>query len=101
MDSFGSRWLGGAGRTARAGADALRTESAVSVLRTLLLALTGAACYYLATQIAWAMTLPDSKVSLFFPPHAILVSILLLVPYRRWWAFVLAALSAHFLATQQ
>jgi len=66
----------------------------------LLGALAGGACYYLATQIAWALTLPDSKVSLFFPPHAILVSILLLVPYRRWWAFVLAALSAHFFATQ-
>ena len=30
-----------------------------------------------------------------------LVSILLLVPTRHWWAYVLAAASAHFLATQQ
>jgi signal transduction histidine kinase len=70
-------------------------------MRTLAAALAGGACYYLATQLAWALTLPDSKVSLFFPPHAILVAILLLVPYRRWWAFVLAAVSAHFFATQQ
>ena len=47
------------------------------------------------------MTFPDSKVSLFFPPHAILVSILLLVPTRHWWAFLLAAVSSHFVATQQ
>ena len=57
--------------------------------------------YYLATQIAWALTFPDSKVSLFFPPQAVLLCILLLVPTRHWWAYVLAAASAHFLATQQ
>src|SRR5688572_25641787 len=60
-----------------------------------------AACYYLATQIAWALCFPDSKVSLFFPPQAVLLSILLLVPTRHWWAYVLAAASAHFLATRQ
>ena len=57
--------------------------------------------YYVATQIAWALTFPDSKVSLFFPPQAVLLCILLLVPTRHWWAYVLAAASAHFLATQQ
>jgi integral membrane sensor domain MASE1 len=60
-----------------------------------------AVCYYVATQIAWSLCFPDSKVSLFFPPHAVLVSILLLVPTRHWWAYTLAAASAHFLATQQ
>ena len=63
--------------------------------------LASAVCYYVATQIAWALTFPDSKVSLFFPPHAVLLCILLLVPTRLWWAYVLAAASAHFLATQQ
>ena len=57
--------------------------------------------YYLATQIAWALSFPDSKVSLFFPPQAVLLCILLLVPTRHWWAYVLATASAHFLATQQ
>src|SRR5207342_3815516 len=64
-------------------------------------ALAGAVCYYAATQIAWALRFPDSKVSLFFPPHAVLLCVLLLVPTRLWWAYVLAAASAHFLATQQ
>jgi integral membrane sensor domain MASE1 len=63
--------------------------------------LAAGAIYYLATRLAWLLTFPDSKVSLFFPPHAILVSILLLVPTRRWWAYVLAAVSVHFVATQQ
>ena len=63
--------------------------------------LAAGACYYLATRIAWVLCFPDSKVSLFFPPHAVLVSILLLVPTRHWWAYVLAAASSHYFATQQ
>jgi len=62
--------------------------------------LTGLA-YYLATEIAWALCFPNSKVSLLFPPHAVLVAILLLVPTRQWWAYVLATILAHFIATQQ
>src|SRR5258705_8805389 len=62
--------------------------------------LTGGA-YYVATQIAWSLCFPDSKVSLLFPPHAFLVCALLLVPTRQWWAYTLAAASAHFLAIQQ
>ena len=62
--------------------------------------LTGLA-YYLATEIAWALCFPNSKVSLLFPPHAVLVVILLLVPMRHWWAYTLATIVAHFVATQQ
>jgi PAS domain S-box-containing protein len=69
--------------------------------RTVLWILASAACYYLATRIAWVLTFPDSKVSLFFPPHAVLVSILLLVPTRQWWAYTLAAACSHYFATQQ
>src|SRR6185436_7104928 len=69
-------------------------------LRTVCFVLATGVCYYVATQIAWALCFPDSKVSLFFPPHAVLASILLLVPTRHWWAYTLAAASAHFLATQ-
>jgi PAS domain S-box-containing protein len=70
-------------------------------LGTVLGVLATGACYYVATRVAWVLTFPDSKVSLFFPPHAVLVSILLLVPTRRWWAYVLSAASAHYVATQQ
>ena len=82
----------------RAGAEG---RSAAASLRTVCYVLASSVCYYAATQIAWALTFPDSKVSLFFPPHAVLLCILLLVPTRHWWAYVLAAASAHFLATQQ
>ena len=76
-------------------------RSAGASLRTVCYVLASTVCYYAATQIAWALTFPDSKVSLFFPPQAVLLCILLLVPTRHWWAYVLAAASAHFLATQQ
>ena len=62
--------------------------------------LTGVA-YYVATEIAWALCFPNSKVSLLFPPHAVLVVVLLLVPVRHWWAYTLATVIAHFIATQQ
>jgi len=62
--------------------------------------LTGVA-YYVATEIAWALCFPNSKVSLLFPPHAVLIVILLLVPVRHWWAYTLATVIAHFIATQQ
>ena len=76
-------------------------RSAGASLRTVWWVLASTVCYYVATQIAWALCFPDSKVSLFFPPHAVLLFTLLLVPTRHWWAYVLAAASAHFLATQQ
>jgi PAS domain S-box-containing protein len=72
-----------------------------SPLWTLLWILLSAVCYYLATQLAWALRFPNTLVSLIFPPHAVLVSILLLVPTRHWWAYTLAALGGYFLATQQ
>jgi PAS domain S-box-containing protein len=76
-------------------------RAAGAPLRTVSYVLASTVCYYVATQIAWVLTFPDSKVSLFFPPQAVLLCILLLVPTRHWWAYVLTAVSAHFLATQQ
>ena len=55
-------------------------------LRTVACVLASTISYYVATQIAWALTFPDSKVSLFFPPQAVLLCILLFVPTRDWWA---------------
>jgi integral membrane sensor domain MASE1 len=78
-----------------------RNEQAGFSLRTCFWILASGACYYLATRIAWVLCFPDSKVSLFFPPHAVLISILLLVPTRHWWAYTLAAAGSHYFATQQ
>jgi signal transduction histidine kinase len=81
--------------------DGREGRSAGALLRLVGCVLASSISYYVATQIAWVLTFPDSKVSLFFPPQAVLLCILLLVPTRDWWAYVLAAASAHFLATQQ
>jgi signal transduction histidine kinase len=69
--------------------------------RTALQVLLTGVAYYLATQIAWALCFPNSKVSLLFPPHAVLIVVLLLVPMRQWWIYTLATIVAHFIATQQ
>jgi PAS domain S-box-containing protein len=83
------------------GENHIRTERSGSFLRTAFWVLIAGASYYFATEIAWALCLPNSKVSLIFPPHAVLVSILLLVPSRHWWIYTLAAMGGHFLAAQQ
>ena len=82
-------------------ADTRPDEQLGFTLRTVIQVLATGVCYYLATRTAWLLTFPNSKVSLFFPPHAVLVAILLLVPTRHWWAYTLAAASSHFFATQQ
>jgi integral membrane sensor domain MASE1 len=69
--------------------------------RTAFWVLAAAVAYYLATLVAWVLRVPDSQISVVFPPHAILVSVLLLVPMRHWWAYTLAAVCSHFIATQQ
>jgi PAS domain S-box-containing protein len=82
------------GGTGLGGRAAFSVRTAIQILAT-------GICYYVATRIAWELCFPDSKVSLFFPPHAVLISILLLVPTRHWWAYTLAAAASHFFATQQ
>ena len=70
-------------------------------LRVVWQVLVTAAAYYAATRIGWSLTLPNSRVALLFPPYALLVAALLLVPTRHWWAYTIAAMAAHFVATQQ
>jgi PAS domain S-box-containing protein len=60
--------------------------------------LVGTACY-LATKLAFALCLSDSKVCLIFPPYALLIAVLLTVPVRLWWVCVLAAMCGHVAAT--
>jgi PAS domain S-box-containing protein len=78
-----------------------RKARSESLALTGLWVLLSGACYYLATEIAWTLCFSDSKVSLLFPPHALLVSVLLLAPTRHWWAYVLAAICGHLLAAYQ
>ena len=54
--------------------------------------------YYAGTTIGFAMTPGDQPIGMFWPPNAILLAAFLLAPVRRWWAFLLALIPAHFLA---
>jgi integral membrane sensor domain MASE1 len=62
-----------------------------------MIALLVAISYYAGSQIGFLFTPPDSPISSFWPPNAILLAVFLLAPLRIWWVLVLAVFPAHFL----
>jgi len=54
--------------------------------------------YYLGNLVGFALTPLEAPISTFWPPNAILLAILLLVPRKYWWILLLAVLPAHLLA---
>ncbi|MGE0120538.1 MAG: MASE1 domain-containing protein [Dongiaceae bacterium] len=54
-----------------------------------------AAAYYLGARLGFAMRFPESPHSILWPPNAILLAALLLVPPRLWWLHILAVLPVH------
>ena len=57
--------------------------------------------YFAAAQAAfWVGTLSHFFAP-FWPPNVVLLFVMLLVPERRWWIFVLAALPPHLIAEWQ
>jgi signal transduction histidine kinase len=67
------------------------------VLRPILTALWAAAGYYAGIKLGFMLTPLQSPISGFWPPNAILLAALLLVPYRMWWVLILAVLPVHLL----
>jgi signal transduction histidine kinase len=52
--------------------------------------------YFVGAEVAFYIgTLSDQIFALFWPPNVILFCALLIVPQRRWWAYVAAAFPAH------
>lgn len=66
-----------------------------SVSRTIAAALLTAVAYYGGAKLGLALTLPGEAVSTLWPPNAILLSALLLMPRRTWWVIILATFPAH------
>src|SRR5438094_4413946 len=64
-------------------------------------ALSVAAAYYAGAQVGFMLRFPGSPLSIIWPPNAILLAALLLVPTRQWWVVLLAVLPAHLLAEAQ
>jgi PAS domain S-box-containing protein len=62
------------------------------------LALTAALLYYAGALLGMASRFPESAVSAIWPPNAILLALLLLVPRNRWWIILAAAIPAHIAA---
>jgi integral membrane sensor domain MASE1 len=60
-------------------------------------ALLTALAYYFGSQIGFLFTPIDSPIALFWPPNAILLSVLLLTPKRIWPLLLLAVFPAHLL----
>jgi PAS domain S-box-containing protein len=53
--------------------------------------------YYLAASLDLALRGPDA-VPVLSPQHGVLVALVMLTPYERWWALAAAVLPAHLLA---
>jgi PAS domain S-box-containing protein len=54
--------------------------------------------YYLSALIGRALAFPAAPVSALWLPNALLIGVLLMVPRRQWWMYLLASLPAHFFA---
>src|SRR3954471_8536572 len=57
--------------------------------------------YYFGAKIGFALTYRPHPVSVLWPPNAILLSALLLMPVRQWWIVFVAAFPAHWLVQLQ
>src|SRR6185503_15299223 len=53
------------------------------------------ASYYLGGLIGLQLKLRPFGISIIWPPNAILLAALMLIPVRRWWVYLLALLPAH------
>jgi two-component system NarL family sensor kinase len=51
--------------------------------------------YYVGAQVGFALRFPTSPISMLWPPNSLLLAAFLLVPTRRWWIILVAALPAH------
>src|SRR6185437_12647667 len=70
-------------------------ERGVSPLRFIITGSLVGIAYYVGAIIGFALTLPGHSVSTLWPPNAILLVSLLLVPTRMWWLVLLSAFPAH------
>ena len=58
-----------------------------------------AAGYYLGARLGAVMRYPSSLHSVLWPPNAIVLAALLLMPIRQWWLCLAAVLPAHLAIT--
>jgi integral membrane sensor domain MASE1 len=54
--------------------------------------------YYVGTLVGFSLTPKLDPISTFWPPNAVLLAGLLLVPRRQWWTLLIAVLPFHLIA---
>jgi signal transduction histidine kinase/integral membrane sensor domain MASE1 len=69
-----------------------------SARRVLISALVTSAAYYVGSVIGLALTFDFDPGAVLWPPNALLLAALLLVPTRIWWILLVAVLPAHLVA---
>lgn len=70
---------------------------ATSPARTALAAALVVIGYYAGTEIGFVLTPAASPISYLWPPNALVLAALLLVPTRSWWILLVALLPTHLL----
>ena len=81
------------------GAPLVSRESLKAVGMTVTALVATAAGYYLGARLGAAMRYPSSVHSILWPPNAIVLAALLLIPSRQWWLCLAAVLPAHLAIT--
>jgi integral membrane sensor domain MASE1 len=82
-------------------AQLLRIRRVPPYVRTALPALLVSAGYYVGALIAYKLRFPSLRISVIWPPNAVLLVALLLAPARTWWVWLLAAFAAQFVGATQ
>jgi PAS domain S-box-containing protein len=77
------------------------TAAIVAAGRIASIALVVAIAYYLGAQFGFSFRYPGSPLSVIWPPNALLLAALLLIPIRLWWVVLFAVLPAHVLVEYQ
>jgi len=69
-----------------------------SARRVLISALATSVAYYVGSDVGLALTFHSDPGAVLWPPNALLLAALLLVPTRFWWVLLVAVLPAHLAA---
>jgi PAS domain S-box-containing protein len=79
----------------------LKAEAKPSSLKYFIVGFLASAGYFLGVKLGLALTFGPHPVSVLWPPNAIVLAILLMIPVRQWWGVLLMVFPAHLAAEAQ
>lgn len=77
------------------GCSGLKASATPSSLMYVFAGLLASVGYFLGARMGFALTFLPHPVSVMWPPNAIVLAILLVIPVRGWWVVFLMTLPAH------